>query len=170
MTDLTVRHTEPSDYRALHAIFTHPKVVWGTMQLPHPSVESWRKRLETPSPDFYSLVACADEEVVGNIGLSVLTRPRRRHVGTLGMAVRDDWQGRGVGSALMTAALELADGWLQLTRVELTVFTDNAPAVALYEKFGFVLEGTHKGYAFRDGAYVDTYTMARLRPEPSFSK
>ena len=67
-----------------------------------------------------------------------------------------------VGSALMRAALELADGWLELTRLELTVYTDNLPALKLYEKFGFVLEGTHRQYAFRDGASVDAYALARL--------
>ena len=105
-------------------------VIRGTMQLPYPS-ESWRKKLENPPPDFYSLVACADGEVVGNLGLQITSRPRRRHVGSLGMAVRDDWQGKGVGSALMRAALELADGWLELTRLELTVYTDNLPALKL---------------------------------------
>lgn len=166
MAGITVRHAEPGDYGALHQVFTQPKAVWGTMQLPYPSVESWRKKLESPPPDFYSLVACADGEVVGHLGLQALTRPRRRHVGTLGMAVRDDLQGKGVGSALMRAALGLADGWLQLKRIELTVYTDNAPAIRLYEKFGFGLEGTHAQYAFRDGVFVDAYSMARLRPEP----
>jgi putative acetyltransferase len=86
-----------------------------------------------------------------------------RHVGSIGMAVRDDWQGRGVGTALMEAALDLADNWLNLTRVELTVYVDNAPAIALYEKFGFEVEGTHRRMAFRNGGYVDGYSMARLR-------
>ena len=160
---ITIRHAEPSDFAAFHKIFTHPGVIRGTVQLPYPSLESWRKKLESPPPDFYSLVACVDGEVVGHLGLSANSRPRRRHVGSLGMAVRDDWQGQGVGSALLTAALELADGWLKLTRLELTVYTDNLPAIKLYEKFGFVREGTHKQYAFRDGALVDAYAMARLR-------
>ena len=164
MAEFTVRATEPGDYRALHAVFMQPKAVWGTAQLPYPSAESWRRKLEAPPPDFYSLVACAGDEVVGHVGLQALTRPRRRHVGTLGMAVRDDRHGQGVGSALMAAALELADGWLQLTRTELTVYTDNAPAVALYKKFGFGLEGTHRQHSFRDGVFVDAYSMARLRP------
>jgi putative acetyltransferase len=42
------------------------------------------------------------------------------------MAVRDDWQGKGVGTALMEAALDLADNWLNLTRIELRVYVDNA--------------------------------------------
>jgi len=36
-------------------------------------------------------------------------------------------------------------------------------AIALYEKFGFEVEGTHRRYAFRNGEYVDAYSMARLR-------
>ena len=160
---VTVRHTEPNDFEALHKIFMCSGVIRGTMQLPYPSVESWRKKLEKPPPDFYSLVACVAGEVVGNLGLSANSRPRRRHVGSLGMAVHDDWQGQGVGSALMAAAVELAERWLNLTRLELTVYADNVPAVKLYEKFGFVREGTHRHYAFRDGVFVDAYAMARMK-------
>jgi putative acetyltransferase len=79
------------------------------------------------------------------------------------MAVRDDWQGQGVGMALMRAAVDLADKWLNLTRLELDVYVDNEPAIRLYEKFGFSIEGTMVNFAFRDGQYVDTYLMARLR-------
>ncbi len=160
---ITIRHTEPSDFRALYKIFTQPGVIRGTVQLPYPSAESWRKKLENPPPDLYSLVACAEGEVVGNLGLSVTSRPRRRHVGALGMAVHDDWQGRGVGSALMEAAIELSENWLNLTRLELTVYTDNLPVLKLYEKFGFVREGTLQRYAFREGVFVDAYAMARVR-------
>jgi RimJ/RimL family protein N-acetyltransferase len=40
----------------------------------------------------------------------------------------------------------------------------NATAIALYEKFGFEVEGTHRRFAFRKGEYVDAYSMARLKP------
>ena len=63
----------------------------------------------------------------------------------------------------MEAALGLADNWLDLHRIELSVYTDNAAGRALYEKFGFELEGTHRRYAFREGKYVDAYSMARIR-------
>ena len=79
------------------------------------------------------------------------------------MAVRDDWQGRGVGTALMEAALDLADNWLNLARIELNVYTDNEIGIALYERFGFEIEGTHRRYAFRNGVYVDAYSMAGVR-------
>ena len=54
--------------------------------------------------------------------------------------VRDDWQRKGVGTALMQAAVDLADKWLNLERLELEVYTDNVPAIRLYEKFGFTIE------------------------------
>ncbi|HEX2741669.1 MAG TPA: GNAT family N-acetyltransferase, partial [Rubrobacter sp.] len=145
--DITVRRAEPGDYEALHRIISDPKAIAGTMQLPLPSAEKWRKRLSEPSEDQHSLVACVDGEVVGNLGLETYsTRWRMRHTGRIGMAVRDDWQGQGVGTALMEAALDLADNWLNLTRIELHVYVDNAAGIALYEKFGFEVEGTHRRF------------------------
>ena len=164
MTRVKVRHAEPEDYEAMHRIMSAPEVAAGTLQLPLQPAEAWRKRLAEPPEGLFLLVACVDGEVVGNLGLETSpNRPRMRHVGSIGMAVRDDWQGRGVGTALMEAALDLADNWLNLTRIELRVYVDNPAAVALYERFGFEREGTHRRYAFRDGEYVDAHSMARIR-------
>ncbi len=69
----------------------------------------------------------------------------------------------GDGTALTRAAIDLADNWLNLTRLELTVYTDNEPATKLYANFGFTIEGTMKNYSFRDGEYADVYAMARVR-------
>jgi putative acetyltransferase len=162
---VSIRRTEPSDYEAVQRILAGPKVVSGTLQLPFPSVEEWRKRLIEPPEGLFSLVACVEnDEVVGQLALQTFpNRPRRRHVGYIGMAVRDDWQGKGVGTALVKAAIDWADNWLNLTRLELDVFCDNTPAVKLYEKFGFAIEGTKVDFAFRDGQYVDAYIMARIR-------
>ena len=75
-----------------------------------------------------SLVAWADAEVIGQLSLHTFPHsPRRRHVGQLGMAVRDDWQGKGIGTALMQAAVDLAEKWLKLERLELDVYTESLP-------------------------------------------
>jgi len=159
-----IRRTEPSDYEAVQQIFSGLKAIWGTLQSPFSSVEQWRKRLAEPPEGLVSLVACVESEVVGQLSLQTFpTRPRRRHVAHIGMAVRDDWQGKGAGTALMQAAIDLADRWLNLTRLELEVYTDNEPAIRLYEKFGFTIEGTLAQHSFRDGRYVDSHVMARLR-------
>lgn len=164
---IVVRHAEPGDADAIWRIFSAPQAIAGTLQLPFPSLERTRKRVADLPDGVYRLVACADDDVVGSLGLSIPANPRRRHVGQIGMAVRDDWQGKGVGTALITAALDLADNWLNLRRVELEVYTDNAAGIALYRKFGFRIEGTHRAFAFRNGQYIDAHAMARVRAEPS---
>jgi putative acetyltransferase len=163
---ISIRRAEPDDYQAIHRICAGPKVVWGTSQLPFPSIELWRKRLAEPPEGMFGLVACIDHEVVGQLNIHTSpNRPRRRHAGQIGMVVRDDLQGQGVGTALLQAAVDLADNWLNLIRLELEVYTDNEPALRLYKKFGFVIEGTLGRYVYRAGQYVDVYTMARFRPE-----
>jgi L-phenylalanine/L-methionine N-acetyltransferase len=95
--DITVRHPEPEDCKALYRIFSSPRAVAGTLQMPFPRAEMWRERLSEPPEELYSLVACVEGEVVGSLGLETSpTRWRMRHVGSIGMAVRDDWQGKGV--------------------------------------------------------------------------
>ncbi len=160
---IVVRAMQPDDHEALHDIYSQPAVVHGTLQLPFPSAVVWRERAAASERGAYRLVAAVEGRVVGHLGLSVAANPRRSHVGSIGMAVHDAWHGRGIGTALMAGALELADRWLNLTRIELQVFTDNEPAVRLYRRTGFEVEGTLVGYALRDGALADCYAMARLR-------
>ncbi|MBX7252769.1 MAG: GNAT family N-acetyltransferase [Candidatus Promineofilum sp.] len=167
MPDILIRRATADDAAALVRLFSAPRAMWGTLQVPYTSEEARRRRLADAPEGTYPLVAEVDGEVVGQLTLhSNPTRPRRAHAGALGMAVRDDWHGRGVGTALMAACLDLADNWLNLTRVELEVYTDNEPALRLYKKFGFEIEGTLRRYAYRDGKWVDAYFMARLRDAP----
>lgn len=163
MTTISVRAREPRDIEALHEVMSCPGVVHGTMQLPLRSLEGRREQYNQSRPDMHSLVAEVDGRVVGQLGLFLESAARRRHVGSVGMAVHDDFQGQGIGSAMMAAALELADNWLNLHRIELEVYTDNPAAIRLYEKFGFVIEGTLRHFAFRNGEYVDAYKMGRVR-------
>jgi putative acetyltransferase len=161
---IKVRRAEVRDAEALCATFSAPQAMAGTLQLPLPSVESWRKRIAEAAPEDYFLVAEVNGEVVGNAGLHAAGRTaRRKHAGTIGMSVRDDWQGKGIGSALMAVMIDICDNWLNYRRIELTVYTDNAAAIALYRKFGFEMEGTHREYAYRNGEYVDAHAMARVR-------
>lgn len=162
---ILIRRAQVGDAEALQATFASPKAMAGTLQLPFPSIEKWRKWLADSPADDFVLVAEVAGDVVGNLGLHLASKsPRRRHVAGIGMSVRDDWHNRGVGTALLAAALDLADNWLNYTRLELTVYTDNAAALGLYRKFGFELEGTLRAFAFREGAFIDAYTMARLSP------
>mgnify|MGYP000899212201 CR=1 FL=1 len=162
---ITIRAAEPSDYDAIRETMMQPKAQANTLQVPYTSKEKFAQRAkELPQTDFI-LVAERDGKVVGNCGLIGYARHvRRKHAVSFGITVHDEYAGQGVGSALMKAALDLADNWLNYTRIELEVFTDNADAIALYKKFGFEIEGTHKAYAFRNGQLADVHSMARVRP------
>ncbi len=92
------------------------------------------------------------------------TRPRRSHVASFGLCVDAARHNQGIATALLREMIAMCDNWLRIERIELTVFVDNAPAIALYQKLGFDIEGTGKRYGLRDGDYIDAYFMARLRP------
>jgi len=163
LTGLAIRADEPSDWEEIAALTELPKVRWGTLRLPYTRKDQWRKWMENPSEDRTGIVAVLEGRIVGSAGIHRY-KGRRRHVGEVGMSVHDDFQRRGIGSALTAALVDVADNWLDLKRLELTVYLDNEPAIRLYQKFGFEVEGTCRGYAFRDGQYVDSFFMARLRP------
>lgn len=105
------------------------------------------------------------KKVIGLVGLHVNTNPRLRHSGSIGIMVDKDYQGMGIGRALMEKALDIADNWLMLVRVELGVYTDNEKAINLYKSLGFEIEGTKKYAAIRNGKYADEYIMARYRSD-----
>ncbi len=160
---IKIRKTEPQDAEAIRAIYACENAYSNTLQLPQPTVDMWYKRLANIPDNVYSYVALINGEIVGNLGFEVMTNPRRRHVGSFGMGVKDHQQGKGVGSALLATAIDLADNWLNLQRIEITVYTDNKPAIALYQKFGFVIEGEAVDFAYRNGEYVNAYYMARIK-------
>lgn len=163
MSEIAIRATEPEDAEAIHALLRCPGVVRGTLQIPWRPLAYTRERFGSVRSDEHGLVALLDQRVVGHLGLQIVQNPRRRDVGKFGMAVHDDYQGRGVGSALMAAMVDLADNWLGLRRLELEVWADNAPAIRLYKKFGFEVEGTGRQFAYRAGELVDALFMARLK-------
>jgi putative acetyltransferase len=161
--DVTVRAFQMDDWRDVAELWQQPKVIWGTHQLPYQSLDDLRKRFENPPERMHRLVGVTgDGRAIGVLALQVGSE-RTAHTGHIGMMVHPDFHNQGVGSALMKAVVDLADNWLNLTRLDLQVYTDNAPAIHLYEKFGFEIEGTLRRYAFRDGEYADSFMMARVR-------
>jgi putative acetyltransferase len=167
---IIIRRPRPEDAAAIQATMNDPAVLPGLLQLPHATEAMWKKRIdEMPTGATTAelfIVAERGGEVVGNAGVHPLQHVRRRHAAGIGMAVAKQAQGQGVGTALMAAIIDWADNWAQLLRLELTVYTDNEAALALYRKFGFEHEGTHRAFAVRDGVYVDAHAMARLHPNP----
>ena len=161
---VVIRPIEPEDVVGLHAVLSCERVMHFTTHLPSTSVAGLRKRLaEEEAAGVMRFVAVADVRVVGSAVLRPRKNPRLAHTGDVGMTVHDDFAGRGIGGALMHKLVELADHYLSLRRLELTVTVDNERAIALYEKHGFVKEGRLRGHKLRDGGLVDAFVMGRLR-------
>jgi L-phenylalanine/L-methionine N-acetyltransferase len=161
---IVVRAARPDDIDALLAMFRQRSVSAMTLQHPYWTQAEWQQRLVSDQMNRI-LMAEIDGQVAGNAGFHMNAR-RRSHVASFGMTVLEQFRGRGVGNALMETIIDLADNWFNIVRLELQVYTDNGPAVRLYQRHGFAIEGTHRAYAFRLGEYVDAYTMARLRRPP----
>lgn len=103
----------------------------------------------------HTIVADAGGELVGLLHLE----PSRHGFAELGMLVAREWRGRGVGSALLAAAIERAraDG---LHKLSLEVFPHNEAGVALYRKFGFAEEGRRvRQYRRSSGELWDSIVM-----------
>lgn len=114
----------------------------------------------------FQFVAVDDgDSVVG--WCDIVRNPREgfRHCGQLGMGVTPDARGQGLGERLAKATIERA--WdAGLERVELEVFASNEPAIRLYEKLGFVVEGVKRRARRLDGHYDDNIMMALVRETP----
>jgi RimJ/RimL family protein N-acetyltransferase len=108
------------------------------------------------------LIADAAGTIAGNLNLHGGRRQANRHVATLGMAVTKGWRNKGVGNQLLQHAITWAGQNPIVKKVELNVFVENAVAVHLYKKYGFLIEGTRKKAVFRDGRFHDNYFMALM--------
>ena len=89
---ILIRRVEPEDFRGLQRIHEQPRAVFGTLQVPYPSAQMWRQRLEQQAGNHYGLVACVRDTIVGSLALVTERSPRRSHVGEIGMA----WAGGGL--------------------------------------------------------------------------
>jgi RimJ/RimL family protein N-acetyltransferase len=103
------------------------------------------------------------DEVIGWCDLRPKGAAALRHSAVLGMGLVAPYRGQGLGSRMLAATLDAA-GQAGLQRAELVVRADNAPAIALYRRFGFELEGTLRDYLRVDGVSHDALQMARLAP------
>ena len=121
---------------------------------PPVDIEAWAAKWQLEG----TLVAFAGGDIVGSLSVEV----SRFGFGEIGMAVAREWRGRGVGSALLSTAID----WARehgLHKLSLSVFPHNAAAISLYRKFGFTEEGRRvKHYRRASGELWDAIEMGLL--------
>lgn len=166
--DIYVRPVLVEDAMAINELRRMPGVFENIMGIPSERLLRNQQHLQTLDPNSHMFSAVhvgpdGTEMVIGIASLHVEANPRKRHCGSIGIMVHKDFQGLGVGTMLMEALLDIADNWLKLVRVELTVFADNKRAIHLYEKLGFEKEGVKRKGSIRSGKYEDELMMARIR-------
>jgi putative acetyltransferase len=161
--EISIRPVRKEDAEKIWQISRQVGVIENIMTLPSERLAQRFSQLENLTSNEHYLVAETDqEEVIGLAGLTV-GEGRVRHSGYLFLFVAAQYQGQGAGSKLLKALLDLADHWLLLRRVELTVLTENERAKKLYERFGFEVEGLRKLSVISQGQIKDEWLMARYR-------
>jgi RimJ/RimL family protein N-acetyltransferase len=162
--DFTIRPAEPGDAAALVALANEVGSEPGGWLI---TTSNWRtvndERRYLRSLRRYShaavYVAEAEEGVVGRLSVGRDPHPASHHVADLGLMVAQSYRRRGVGRALLEAAVDWARSH-EVSKLELHVFPHNEGAIALYDQFGFEREGYRKRHYRRPDGYVDAILMA----------
>ena len=167
-TRITIRPLRLSDTGDVYELMHMPNVLWGASLLPSTTIDSWHKTIESwvSNDRMHPFVAYIDGKVVGAINLKV-GAARQSHIGKLTIAVHDMYQGQSIGKMLLITAIDLADNWLNLVRLELDVSVDNERAINLLQRFDIEVEWRKRCAAFHGGSYIDSYHMGRLHPHNS---
>ncbi|MGE5682027.1 MAG: N-acetyltransferase family protein [Bacillota bacterium] len=127
-----------------------------------PPLESVKEYVESNiANDIPQFVALAEGEVIGWCDISPLKLEGFRHCGRLGMGVHKDYRNSGIGRMLIVNTIQKAVN-KGMERIELEVFASNKPAITLYEKMGFKVEGIKRKARKIDQNYEDIIEMALL--------
>lgn len=165
--EFAIRPVKTGDGEGINALRRMPGVFENILGIPSERIDHNEKFIANLDTNTHQFVAISkdqhgNETIIGFAGLTVYPNPRLRHSAGIGIMVHKDYHNKGVGSALMKTLIDIADNWLMLVRVELTVFEDNERAIHLYEKFGFEKEGVKRLAGIRSGRYVNELLMARI--------
>lgn len=165
---IVIRPAEPADAPALVALAqevgSEPEAwllttdVWRDAGAERRYLKAVRRH-----PDAAVYVADASGRVVGRLSIGRDPHPASHHVADLGLMVARSHRGVGLGRALLDQAVSWART-AEVRKIELHVFPWNAPAIALYERYGFARVGVREGHYRRDGADVDAILMAYRVP------
>ena len=108
------------------------------------------------------IIALCGGEIAGFVTFSGGARARKRHSGEMGIAVRKDYWGLGIGNFLLEFLIDWAKQTQIVRKINLLTRADNQKAVSLYEKYGFLKEGTITRDLCVGGVFYDSLSMGLL--------
>ena len=171
MQNITIRALSENDARSfqtlrLRALKEHPDAFGSTYEresaYPLDFVAE-RLRRTAESQNNFTLGAFRQEELLGVVGFLRIDGAKEQHRGHIwGMYVRSDEQGNGIGKALLSKAIDLADSLPGLEQIELCVVTRNKQARNLYVSLGFASCGIDPRALLVDGEYLDEERMVLI--------
>ena len=161
---MIVRRAEPTDAQGLtelgDAVGAEPEG-WLVTTNGWRNANDERRYLRAIRRYPHAAVFVAEDEgrIVGRLSIARDQHPASRHVADLGLMVAASHRRRGIGTALLDAAVRWARA-SSVRKLELHVFPWNEGAIKLYENYGFVREGLRRGQYRRGDDYVDAILMA----------
>lgn len=162
--EITVREAQPQD--ALNLLNLKKSYIEGSVTIPmyideYKNGEAEERALIErclAEPNSVLLVAEHNGQLIGNLDLTGNQRRKLYHTAMLGMGIANNWQGMGVGSLLMQAALSWAKANKHISIVWLEVYATNSPGLKLYGKYGFEQCGLIKNFVM-EAQPVDKIAM-----------
>jgi RimJ/RimL family protein N-acetyltransferase len=113
------------------------------------------------SDNSLAIVAVVGDEIVGSLTFDGGRRERLRHAGEFGISVAQAYAGQGIGQALIAYLLAWAERGGVVRKINLKVRVDNAAAIRLYQRMGWVFEGRTTRDTLIDGTFNDCLLMGR---------
>jgi putative acetyltransferase len=165
-TKIAVRPLHPGDIPAIYDLLAHSFMIGNVPYDPGIELSFISEWLAKRDPGVHRYVAMADGEISGLLILTHKMRPRLNHSGTISMVAHSTNRYEETRQALLAAALDLADNWLNLYRVDLELSTEAKTVIDYFQSIGFESKGTRVIAVYRDGRWLNQLFMARLRINP----
>lgn len=160
---ITVRPLHPDDTPAIYHLLQNWNVIGNQALIPGTEYLQVSEWLGNHDLGVHRYIA---EESHGIAGLLLLThhmRPRLLHSGSITLAVNSKYQVHQIRQALALTGLDLADNWLNLSRLELSLPDNEYAAIDFFKSIGFEVEGVRVRSTYQNGIWIDQLSMARLR-------
>lgn len=163
MIALDIRPLEPTDARAAHELVSHPEVARGLGGTPFDPLHAYEQTFREPA-GVERMGAFEHGKLVAFVEIAPGSRARVAHVARFALAVPPASLHGAAATALLAAALEAADRWMSLIRLELELPAGESALQALLEQHGFAVEVRRRAAIVLDGGLADSVALARIRP------